>query len=121
MAHWSIRQLLVWMLAVLVTAGLSLSVIQAATVMPESAQMTMMAGMDMNSSGDHGCKLCNGKTDAGKAMTCSAGCAIPIGANQWATAIALMSRPVVLMALDNLPTGKPPAPDPYPPRPFDIV
>jgi hypothetical protein len=120
MAHWSIRRLLVWFLTVLVTAGLSLSVIQAAAMMPVSAP-TAMASMDMNSASDHGCKLCNGKTDAGKAMTCSAVCAGPIGANQWATAIVLVSKPVILMALDNLPTGKPPAPDPYPPRPFDIV
>lgn len=121
MARWSVRQLLVWMLAVAVTAGLSLSVLQAATMMPESLHITMKAGMDMNSSGDHVCKPCGGKSGAGKAMVCGPICANPVRVNQAAAALALASRPVVFTAFENLPTGRPQAPDPYPPRPFNIV
>jgi hypothetical protein len=68
MMRWSAKQVLVIMLAFLVTASMGLSVVQAATFMPEPAKMSMMAGMDNSNS--NGCKQCIGDMD-GKAGMCA--------------------------------------------------
>jgi hypothetical protein len=118
MAHWSARQILVFVLAVLVTAGLSLSVVQAATAMPEATHMSMMTGM--SGSGDHGCKHC-GDTAGGKAMVCSPICATPLSVNLETESQPLIGQRQGFAALEHWLTGRSPPPDPYPPRPFHIV
>jgi hypothetical protein len=118
MAQRSIRQILVFLLAVLVTAGLSLSVVQAAMPMPQPTQASMMAGMDKSSG--NGCKQC-GDMAGGKAMVCSPVCVSPL-----ATTPHTFSPPPMLLATplggsENLLTGRTLAPETGPPRPFAFI
>lgn len=118
MAHWSIRQLFVLVLAVLVTAGMGLSVVQAAGVMPEMGKTSMMAGMD--ESGDQGCKQC-GDISGGRAMTCSPICASPLAANPQALFQPVARVAVLFGSLRHLLTGRLLPPEPYPPRPSSFI
>lgn len=119
--RWSVRQFFVLVLAVLVTAGLSLSNIQAATMVPttQTTKMSMMAGMD--NSGNHGCKMCDSGAGAGKAMTCSPICAGPLSASQETAPQSFIRQPMKFAALERWLTGRSQPPEPYPPRPFHIV
>jgi hypothetical protein len=111
-----VRQSLILILAVLVTAGLSFSAVQAATVMPQTPKMSMtMAGMS-----DHGCKPCN-DTAGGKAMVCSPICAAPLSASLETVQQPLLGQPARFAPLELGLTGRSQPPDPYPPRSFHIV
>ena len=120
MVRWSVSKVAVWIVAILVTGWLSLSAIPAAPMMPEPARLTMMTGMDMSGHGDHGSKPSGGKTDPGKTMACSPHCAHLVSTAEAAAGLVLMSRLVVFMAFETLPTGRPNAPDPHPPRPANL-
>jgi hypothetical protein len=113
MARWSVRQIFVFVLAVLVTADIGLSAVQAATAMPEVAKMSMMPGMS--------CKQCGGDMGGGKAMMCS-----PVCVSTLAAVPQMVSEPMTRVAVsfgefDPMLTGRSLAPEPYPPRPFHFI
>ncbi len=116
-----VSQFLMLVLAVLVTAGLSLSGIQAAT-MPQSASMndmSMMAGMDKP--GDHGCKMCGSGASTGKAMVCGPICTGPLSASLKPAERSFVPQVLRFAAWEQWLAGRSQPPDPYPPRPFSIV
>ena len=118
MLHWSAKQVFVILLAFLVTGSMGLSVVQAATFMPEPANMLMMAGMD--NSTDHGCKQCIG--DMGdKAMVCAPACVAIVASDQSVVVLHGDEQKLFFTVLDSRLKGQSPVPDPYPPRTFNIV
>lgn len=120
MAHWSLRQIFVFMLAVLVTAGLSLSAVQAASAMPQTAKMSMMDGMGM--SGDNACKQCGTDIGGAKATVCSSmACVGALAANEQPALGMVLTSGAIFTAAEAWLSGRSFAPEPYPPRPFHIV
>ncbi|WP_192177414.1 hypothetical protein [Mesorhizobium amorphae] len=133
MARLSPKHLLVMLLAVLLTAGFSMSAAQASTM---SAAMTMTAddGMAMAANAgmakmaDDGmkgdCKACLKDTgDNGNPMHCSPTCIAPVLA-VLPQGLAMTTAPRVRQP-SALPTpllhGRSSLPDPYPPRPSDLI
>lgn len=115
MKRWSLRQFLALFLAVFVTVGMSLSTVQASGM---SAKMTMTSGMDV--SGCCGCPA--GGSGGMKAMSCASMCVAPVLAVfPQAAPLMLINRPASFTVLNPLLRGKAATPDPYPPRPIDIV
>jgi hypothetical protein len=120
MIHSSVRRLLTFLLAVLVTLSLNLSAVQANGMASEMAKMTTMSGMDSSMSGD--CQKCPSKSNgAAMATACGPVCAAP--------AIAMLAQdspatfalaPIAFLKRHSLLHGKPSPPDPYPPRSSNI-
>ena len=113
-----VRQLLVLILAVLVTAGMGLSAVEA-------SQMTvkMAIAADMGMAGHDGCPGCpDGNGNNGmKAMPCAALCAAPL------LAVLPQAEPIGLITMASadplvMPVlhGRVPTSDPVPPRTTDI-
>ena len=122
MDRWSLRQLFGLVLAVLMAAGLSLSVAPASGLPAKTTMdgmMPMAADMGGASHGD--CGGCPTKDDAAKAMVCGTMCSAPV------LATAPLIAPVKLVEIrgpftapEALRLGRTSRPDPYPPRPSDI-
>ncbi|MFC3325027.1 hypothetical protein [Mesorhizobium cantuariense] len=128
MARLSPKHLLVMLLAVFLTAGVSLSAAQASvmsatmamaagsgTAMPSDAGMGKMAGGAMNG----GCKACpKDAGDKGGPMHCPPSCIAPVLAvlpqGLAMTATPRMQQPPALPA--PFLHGRSSLPDPYPPR-----
>ena len=106
------------MLAFLVTASMGLSVVQAATFVPEPAKMSMVAGKDKSS--NKGCKQCIGDMD-GKAMVCAPVCVAIVVSDQTVTVRQIQQQQMFFMAFVIWLKGQSPVPDPYPPRTSNIV
>ena len=117
MMRWSAKQVFVIVLAFLMTASMGLSVVQAATFMPEPAKMSMMTGMDNSNS--NGCKQCFGDMD-GKTMVCAPVCVAIVGSDQTFAVLEVQQQQMFFMAFDNWPKCQSPVPDPYPPRTSNI-
>lgn len=114
----SVRQIFVVLLAVLVTAGLSVSVAH-----PSNMPMKMSMEPGMTASGHCGSRDCeSGGAGKAKAMICAATCA----ASVLATLPQVSSMAVAEIAStlappeDRFLNGRGSPPDPYPPRSVDI-
>ena len=118
MMRWSAKQVFVIVLAFLVTASMGLSVVQAATFMPEPTKMSMMTAMDNSNS--NGCKQCIGDMD-GKAMVCAPVCVAIVVSDQTVALLEVRHQQMFSMAFDIWLKGQSPVPDPYPPRTSNIV
>ena len=114
MKLWSVRQVLMLLLAVFVTTGMDLSAVRAGNM---TAKMAMTSDMDV--SGHDRCQGClSGSGDDGmKAMACVAVCVTPLLAvlPQTAPVLAAQKR-VSFAARYPLLYGRASPPDPYPPR-----
>ncbi|RUO99840.1 hypothetical protein [Hyphomicrobium sp.] len=117
MKRWSAQKLVALCLAVFVTVGMGVSVIEASGM---SAKMPMVAHMVM--SGHDGCQGCLGSGDDGmKTMACRAVCATPVFAVLSESAsVPTVQKPIFNAARDPLLRGRESPPDPYPPKPTDI-
>jgi hypothetical protein len=116
-----VRQALTFLLAVLVTLSMSLSVVQARPMTAMDASMPAMAKMGMGGSAHDGCKNCATGREGAKAVACGSFCltpAIAIFATDAFTAPVSASAPT--SKLDPTLRGRAPAPEPYPPRPNDL-
>jgi hypothetical protein len=106
------------LLAVLVTVGLSLSVVQAGDM-----AMKISVGATMADPGHGDCHDCNGG-DAGKikTMTCAPICAPPVAAmsSDVTPLVVGETRVALVLPVDEFRNGGLPPPDPYPPRSADI-
>jgi hypothetical protein len=114
MSRLSARQILNLILAVLVTAGLSISVAWAAE---DPAKAPVAMGMDMGIVAHKHCHGCPTGGDSAKMIVCGAMCSSPILVA--APQIAPMSQVQVraLFALPQPPLrGRTPPPEPYPPK-----
>ena len=118
MMRWSAKQVFVIVLAFLVTASMGLSVVQAATFMPEPTKMSMMTAMDNSNS--NGCKQCIGDMD-GKAMVCAPVCVAIVVSDQTVALLQVQQQELFFTTVDIWLRGQSPVPDPYPPRTFNIV
>ena len=118
MMRWSAKQVFVIVLAFLLTASMGLSVVQAATFMPEPANMSMMSGMD--NSTDHGCKQCIGDMN-GKTMVCAPVCVAIVASAQSVVVLHDDEQKLFFTAFDIWLKDQSPVPDPYPPRTSNIV
>ena len=119
MRHVQARKLVALFLAVLIAAGMSLSVVRASAM---AAQMAVMSGMEMPDHG--GCPDCPGKADDNgmKAMTCSAVCVSPaIALLPLAAVLPHREKLVSAVASDLLLRGMNQPPDHGPPRTSDIA
>jgi hypothetical protein len=131
MAWRSPKQILALLLAVLVTAGLSVSVVQAngmavamamahdmnAAVMPDMGEMPAMGHAG-------GCAACaKGAGDNGTAMHCPLACTTPVLAvlPQEPAVTTLLRTPHPSASPSPLLLGRNALPDPSPPRPSDLV
>ncbi|RTL91474.1 hypothetical protein EJV44_19650 [Ancylobacter aquaticus] len=117
MRYWSLRRVLALLLAVLVTAGMNLSMAHASDVAAKR-----VATADVGVSAYDGCQGCpNGGDHGMKAAACAALCATPVLAvlPQEAPAPALQ-RTVSFAVHSLLLHGMALPPDPYPPRPTYI-
>lgn len=133
MARWSPKHVLVMLLAVFLTAGLSLSAAQASVM---SARMTMMTGSGMTMPTDVGmakksdtatngdCKAClKGAGDNGNPVYCPTVCVAPV------LAVLPQGLTMTMVLRAQQPSahpapylhGRSSAPDPFPPRPSDLV
>ncbi len=116
MIHSSARRLLTFMLAVLVTLGLSLSTVEAGSMASEMAKMAAMS--DMKSSMFGACQKCAGKGDhAAMVNACGTVCVAPVIAispQESLPAFALAQ--IYFLRRHSLLHGRAPPPDPYPPR-----
>jgi hypothetical protein len=119
MSRLSARQILNLILAVLVTAGLSVSVGWAAE---SSAKAPLAMSMDRGVAAHKHCHGCPAGDDSSKMIVCGAMCSSPI--LPVAPQIAPKFR-VQLRALFVLPErrlhGRTPPPESYPPKPSRIV
>jgi hypothetical protein len=110
----SVRQIFTVLLAVLLTAGLSLTAAQAGN---------MPMKMHMAAAGHSGCHDCVG-CDAGKAkaMICASICAASVLATLPQAPPMVVAEIVTTLALpeDEFLVGSMSPPDPYPPRSADI-
>jgi|UPI00068B63E4 hypothetical protein len=110
--------MLVFLLAVLVTAGATFSAVQANTM---AARMTMATTMGV--ADDHSCPDCNGgNADKMKQAACLTTCVTPAAiaipaANGCAVPSTVAKHPLPKAALL---VGSTLPPDPYPPRTIDI-
>lgn len=113
MKRWSARQLLVLVLAVCFTAGMSLAVVQASSMMGK-----MTVASDMGASGSNDCQGCPaGGSDGAKAMACAAVCVAPILAVLPQAAPTTAARtPAAFPGRDLRLVGRTSAPEPHPPK-----
>ena len=135
MTRWSPKQIFALLLAVFVTAGLSLTAVQASDM---SVKMTMMSGSGMTMPSDTGtttmsdmgvtgggdCDACAGGTrDHGYPMSCWPVCVAPVFAvlpqGLAVTTIGQMAQ--LYSSTFQLLRGRDSLPDPSPPRPSDLV
>jgi hypothetical protein len=120
MTHRSPRQLLVALLAILVTLGMTFSVVQATTMAAMNDMTSTMAKRMMG--GHKTCGDCPGGEDAAKAIACGSACVSPMVATLPPTASAPARLPsLISIKRESLRQGRVPAPDPYPPRPADFA
>lgn len=117
MRCWSLRWILVLLLAVLVTAGMNLSMVHASDV---AAKRVVTA--DAGVSAYDGCQGCpNGGDHGKKAAACAALCATPVVAVLPQEAPAMAVQRAVSFAMHSpLLHGMALPPAPYPPRPTYI-
>ncbi|MBN8998854.1 MAG: hypothetical protein J0H54_05510 [Rhizobiales bacterium] len=118
MKRWSVRQILVLLLAVFVTAGMNLSAAQASEM-----TVKMVMASDMGVSGHDGCQGCptGGGDDGMKAMACTSVCVAPVLAVPPQTAPTMIVQLAASYpALAPVLRGQAPAPGHYPPRTADI-
>ena len=110
------------MLAVFVTASISLSVVQASMPMAGPARMSMampqMAGMDQPQ--DNVCKHCPGDM-SGKALACGliVVCALTADAQELRHGTKLSN--IRYLNSNSVMTGRTLIPEPYPPRPLAFI
>lgn len=118
MKRWSVRQVFAVLVAVFVTAGISLSFAQASDM---AAKMAVAS--DMGASSYNSCNAClpvGG--DHAKAMTCISGCVAPVFAVlPQAKAMVVAEAPTSFTVLPPLLRGTEPRPDFSPPRSTDIA
>jgi hypothetical protein len=112
------RRTLALFLMVLMTVGLSLSLVKASDM---AVKMGMMSGMDMS---DGGCGGCPDKVSDGKGVAaCPTMCVVPVAALPPlipSTEIAV-SLPTLSPPLYPALHGRHAPPDPYPPRANDLA
>ncbi|PZQ85427.1 MAG: hypothetical protein DI549_01740 [Ancylobacter novellus] len=113
MRCWSLRRVLVLLLAVLITAGMNLSMAHASDV---TAKKVVTA--DVGVSAYDGCQGCpNGGDHGVNGAACAALCATPVLAVLPQEALALdLQRTVSFAGHSPLLHGMAMPPDPYPPR-----
>jgi hypothetical protein len=112
--HRLSKQLIVLLLAVFVTAGMSLSVVQASNM---NIKMMDMAS-SMGKSGGGSCNDCGGLGDSSGMAACAAsGCVAPLMAHSPSVeAFDMASVAIYHLPLDVALLGVGSSPDPYPPR-----
>jgi hypothetical protein len=115
--HRLSKQLIVLLLAVFVTAGMSLSVVQASNM---SIKMMGMASSMAKSSG--GCKDCGGPGESKGMATCAAsGCVSPAAVNSSSQLVLDMASVTIYHSYPDLSLlGLDSRPEPYPPRTSNI-
>ncbi len=108
------KQLVVLLLAVFVTAGMGLSVVQASNMSIKMMDMTS----SMANSGGGNCNDCGGPGDSSGMAACSApGCVAPLAAPVASVEILVMASAAVYhLRLEVALLGMGSSPDPYPPR-----
>lgn len=117
MARWSLRQVFALLLAVFVTVGLSVSVVQASNM-----AVNMAMSSDMGVSAHHECHDCDGDTGKTRSMVCTVTCVAPVSADLPhvgpVSLVTIPTKPVLRRA--TVLHGSTSPPDPYPPRTSDI-
>lgn len=119
-----LRHIFVAMLAVLVTASMSLSVVQASVSMPDVTKMSIsmpmpnMAGMEQKQ--DSGCKQCPSDM-SGKVLACglTVVCALAAEAQELSGGLSLAL--VRYTNANNVLRGRSLIPEPFPPRPLSYI
>ena len=119
MTRWSLRQVLLLLLAVFVTTGMGLSVVRA-----NGMALKMAMPSDMSAGGNDHCNTCPdgaGKSGAKTAPCAMSLCQALLAADQHETAPTIMT-PAAAICLPSfaLLHGRALRPDPRPPRPSDI-
>jgi hypothetical protein len=114
MRLWSFRKVFAALLAVVVTAGLSLSAVRA-----DDATMKMSMQPAVTSSGHSNFRDCD-RVDAGKikAQNCAAVCAVPVVATlPQMTPVDIAERVTIApLPKDEVVNGAKPSPEGYPPK-----
>ena len=112
--HRLSKQLIVLLLAVFVTAGMSLSVVQASNM---NIKMMDMAS-SMGKSGGGNCNDCGSPGDSSGMAACAvSGCVTPLAIHAPSVELlGMVSTAVYHLHLDVALLGKGSSPDPYPPR-----
>jgi hypothetical protein len=113
------RQFLALLIAVVVTAGLSTSAIQANDM---AIQMAIATDMGMQSEG--GCSDCpDQNTDNGKTTACSQACVAPVLAiaPQFPVVMPFPPVPGAVAMQYSLLHGRDAGPDPYPPKTSSFI
>jgi hypothetical protein len=121
MSGLSARQILNLILAVLATAGLSVSVAWAADA-PANAPVAMGMDMDMGVAAHKHCDGCPARDDSTKMIVCGAMCSSPIlaVAPQIAPTGPIKGQALSAPSQSAL-RGRTPPPEPYPPKPSRFV
>ena len=112
--HRLCKQLLILLLAVFVTAGMSLSVVQASNM---SIKMIDMAP-SMGKSAGGNCNDCSGLGDSNGMAACAAsGCVAPLAIHDPSVEVFDMASAAIYhLPLGVVLLGMGSSPDPYPPR-----
>jgi hypothetical protein len=112
-----LRHIFVALLAVLVTASMGLSVVQASVPMPDVAKMSMpmpkMAGMEPAQG--KACKQCPSDM-SGKVLACGLMVVCALGAVAQELSAGVSLALVLYTNANNVLTGRSLIPEPYPPR-----
>ena len=117
MSRWARHKILVLLLGVFVTLGMGLSAVQASTM-----AFKMPMSSEMGSTGHGNCGGCGASGDDAKAMVCMPACVAPVPALlPQADAKELAPSPVAFPLQEFLLTSRAYPPDPYPPRPNDLI
>ena len=112
--HRLSNQLIVLLLAVFVTAGMSLSVVQASNM--EFKMMDMASSMGKSSSGN--CNGCGGLGESKGMAACAAfGCVAPLAVHDPSVEVFdMVSAAIYHLPLGVVLIGMGSSPNPYPPR-----
>lgn len=118
MSHPPIRRIFVLILAILVTAGMGLSAVQASAM----NMNTMDTGFGMAMTGAAKCNICGSSSNSKGMVACTApACAAQAAAETpFAVALDLVFGPVRHNFKTHNLLGRDTVPDPYPPRTSDI-
>ena len=116
------RHIFVAMLAVLVTASMGLSAVQASVPMADPPKMSMpmpkMAGVEQPR--DNGCKQCPGDM-SGKALACGLMVVCALAAETQELPNGTKLSFVRYLHVNNVLTGRSLVPEPHPPRPITFI
>lgn len=123
MKRKTVRQVFSFVLSALVALGMSLQLLQADSMTGKTMPDSMVMATDMGAAGSGDCRACGKDSSSVKMMTCGSICTASVAALLPEGLPVVHSFTVDRVAAPALPllSGRLTAPDPSPPKSFDLA